>query len=252
VRAVSKAWRTIALGASLVAFVMVGCDEEPAAASLIGEGCRLNSDCEGGLVCAYGRCHEECATSEDCDGGRCVLGPQKVHLCQPATTATCAFNSDCLEPLICARDNQCRNQCAADRDCVNGQQCVSATCAEPEDLDDTGALPLADDSLGKPCLYTSDCGPSEEGLALVCRQGACTYACFDDSDCRRFEDCTTDDDPETPGECVLINDPQNLVCDPDTDEKNCFCDDADPNLLTGVAPCKEDGSGFLPCPCDPM
>src|SRR5690606_42014915 len=54
------------------------------ALSLLGGGCRLNSDCEGGLICAYGVCREECRTSEDCEGGRCVLDARKVHFCQPA------------------------------------------------------------------------------------------------------------------------------------------------------------------------
>src|SRR5690606_25843860 len=111
------------------------------ALSLLGGGCRLNSDCEGGLICAYGVCREECRTSEDCEGGRCVLDARKVHFCQPAQAAACEFNSDCLDPLVCARDATCRNQCASDRDCVAGQVCSSATCAEPDELDADGKLP---------------------------------------------------------------------------------------------------------------
>jgi hypothetical protein len=43
----------------------------------LAEGCRLNTDCDTGLVCSSGLCHAVCAGARDCpDGAECVLSPQ--------------------------------------------------------------------------------------------------------------------------------------------------------------------------------
>lgn len=234
----------LALFASCIALASCS-DDEPSVLSLLGESCQLNSDCEGGLACVYGSCREECAVSSDCEAGRCVLGPNKLHFCQPSGLA-CSFHSDCLEPLVCARDGQCRNECAADRDCVAGQLCTSATCADPDELDETGELPSVGDPVGKPCNYASDCGLAEGELKLACRDGSCTYACFEERDCGRFFDCTTADEPDKPGNCELIGDPDKLFCDPDDGEMGmCVCDGAPMTMV----PCLPDGSGY-DCQCD--
>ncbi len=220
--------------------------DAPNAQAELGGGCRLNSDCHGGLSCAYGVCHEECAVSSDCEAGRCVMGPAKVHLCQPDAGASCTFNSDCLEPLVCARDGQCRNQCAADRDCIRGQRCSSATCADPEELDESGQLEQSGEALGTPCLRNSDCGTAGD-FELVCRAGSCGYACFTDKDCGRFLDCSTADDASTPGNCEPINEnPAKLRCDPDFDpEVPCRC----PSAPNPTVPCKANGEGYEDCQC---
>ncbi len=246
---VSSGRSTLFLGllASVIAIAaLASCeDDEPSVLSLLGDSCRLNSDCDGGLVCAYRACVEACAVSSDCQSGRCVLGPDKVHLCQP-DGALCTFNSNCLEPLVCARDGQCRNQCAADRDCIQGQLCTSATCAEPDEVDAEGELPEVGDPLGKPCNYASDCGFTDTGLVLSCRSQACTYACFEARDCGRYQRCTTADDPAAPGNCEFIGPVDSLVCDPLVDPPTpCFCP---PNAGTMV-PCNDDGSGY-DCQCD--
>ena len=46
--------------------------------------------------------------------------------------------------LICAIDLVCRNQCETARDCLRGQQCVSHTCADPDELEG-GQLPQLND-----------------------------------------------------------------------------------------------------------
>ena len=165
----------------------VSCSDEPTARSQLGDGCKLNGDCNAGLVCVYGVCNEECNTSQDCPRGRCVLGVDKIRLCQPGGRAACEFHSDCDEPLVCGIDGMCRNECSADRDCVPGQVCTTATCAEPSELSAGGKLdPAGRDPVGKRCVYASDCPLSLEGLTLECRQGACGYACFEERDCGRF------------------------------------------------------------------
>ncbi len=229
------------------ALLFACCDgSTPSALSLLGESCRLNSDCEGGLACVFGVCHEECSTTKDCPEGRCIVGDGRVRHCQPAAASACALHSDCLAPLVCGRDGRCRNECAADRDCVPGQRCTAATCAEPDELDEDGQLPEAGPPLGKPCLYASDCAVTDDGLVLVCRSGACSYACFEERDCGRFERCSTADDPTLPGNCELVANADELVCDPDdpNDTIACWCTGS----LVLVA-CQSDGKGYEACPC---
>jgi hypothetical protein len=239
------------LGLALVAVAIAaahGCDEGSALARL-GDGCKLHSDCEAGLACIYGGCHQPCATSKDCPGGRCVFDPAKLHHCQLDAEAPCIFHSDCDVGLVCGIDGRCRNECADDRDCVSGQICVGATCAEPDELEN-GRLPRSPDvsALGLACRYSSQCPASPEGLALRCRAGRCAYDCFEERDCGRFETCTTKDDEAAPGECVLIGLVESLHCDPDEDPSaghSCDC----PDGSTASQFCKPDGSGYEPCAC---
>ncbi len=221
--------------------------DETSAVALLDEGCALNSDCNAGLVCAFGVCREACTTSKDCPSGRCVLDADRVHSCRGDDALTCGFHSDCAAPLVCGLDGRCRNQCAADRDCVAGQVCVAATCADPDELDASGRLPLAsDDPIGKRCLYSSECPPSKEGLVLECKQGVCAYACFEERDCPRYHVCTTAADPDAPGNCELIGPRGQLFCDPDDPiEDECTC----PDNTKVPAVCRPDGSGY-DCPCN--
>ena len=114
-----------------------------------GTGCALNSDCATGLVCTFGLCHTACvpnAANGDCptpqlcvksnavgdDGG---IDGGSINICQLPAELTCVYNSDCKTPLVCARDEQCRNQCHANVDCVSPQVCTdSKVCALPSQL----------------------------------------------------------------------------------------------------------------------
>jgi hypothetical protein len=100
--------------------------------------CTLNSQCKNPLSCAFGRCHNTCVESRDCPSmQRCVRAPgAEGTVCQyePA----CKYKSDCLRPLVCALDRQCRNECQVDLDCpTKTQKCVlpDRVCAEPEEID---------------------------------------------------------------------------------------------------------------------
>ena len=108
--------------------------EEPAR----GADCARDSDCNSDLVCRFGRCHEECKQARDCEEGEmCVIAENGVRVCLLAEEASCALNSECPSPLVCAQDLSCRNQCDTDRDCATEtQQCVQpgGVCAEPEDV----------------------------------------------------------------------------------------------------------------------
>ena len=86
-----------------------------------GMGCALNSDCAAGLTCTFGLCHSACVINGDCPtgqlcaeiGARCGDAGRSLNVCQLPTEVTCVYNSNCTSPLVCARDEQCRNQCQA-------------------------------------------------------------------------------------------------------------------------------------------
>ncbi|HXJ20602.1 MAG TPA: hypothetical protein VMT03_10240 [Polyangia bacterium] len=125
------------------AFVVVGCGGGSAKPQT-GGTCTLNSQCDQPLVCTFGKCHAACNADTDCitgqlcvkttttpDGGTTVTG----NVCQLPAELKCVYNSQCSAPLVCARDEQCRNQCQATVDCVTGQICTtSGVCATPDQL----------------------------------------------------------------------------------------------------------------------
>jgi hypothetical protein len=113
--------------------------------------CKLHSDCNAGLVCAFGFCHAECETSRDCPANqRCVVQSTdpaiSLNVCLLITEAVCHYNTDCYSPLVCAVDLQCRSQCAGDRDCLAGQRCVFGVCSEPSEINPDGTLKGAADA----------------------------------------------------------------------------------------------------------
>jgi len=59
---------------------VTGCGTDPVKGG-VTKSCTLNSDCNGGLVCSFGLCHKECATTTDCPAGqRCVhLAGEIMH-----------------------------------------------------------------------------------------------------------------------------------------------------------------------------
>jgi hypothetical protein len=96
-----------------------------------GMECSLNSQCAAGLVCTFGACHAACAVSGDCAPGQlCVKAfaagdaGATITVCQLPAELTCVYNSNCKSPLVCARDEQCRNQCQATVDCISPQVCT--------------------------------------------------------------------------------------------------------------------------------
>jgi hypothetical protein len=228
--------------------VLGACEDEKSPLSLLGGACDLNSDCDAGLVCLQAVCHEQCATSEDCGAGRCVVSADRLRVCQLDYESPCSFNSQCPPALVCSVDGKCRNQCNADRDCVPEQLCVKGVCAEGGELVD-GRLPPSGEvnPIGSPCIYSSDCPAGEGGLALLCKSGVCAYACYEERDCGRFHRCTSPG-PGEPGDCVLIGAPGALYCDPDEDGPNgrvCDCLGG----LKGRQFCRSDGSSLDPCEC---
>ena len=226
-----------------------GVDAETVLAAL-GQGCALNSDCDQGLVCTFQVCHQACATSEDCplgdDGkaGRCVV-EKPTSFCLLEAESRCSLHSDCVGDLVCGNDGRCRNACASERDCLQGQECAAGACVEPAELDGSGQLPLAagQSALGKVCSFNSDCPGAE---SLTCRAGLCESPCKgDDRDCGRFARCSTTGGE--PGTCQLIGPPGSFHCSPKQGEpdREIECDCLDGGK--GSQRCNEDGAGYGAC-----
>jgi hypothetical protein len=120
-----------------------------------GMTCINNSDCHNPLSCTAGRCHDQCQETRDCPlGARCVFLNNGDRICQLPDEVKCSLNSQCKpEPLVCAKDLQCRNQCDEDRDCNKNQKCIEKVCADMGEFDpatmklnlpDGGGLPSPD------------------------------------------------------------------------------------------------------------
>jgi hypothetical protein len=155
----------------------------------LAQDCLINSDCAEPYVCAFEACHVECEGSRDCrDGARCISDHGK-KVCQFESERACQGDLDCKAGLVCAVDGECRNGCRNDAACLEEQICVSATCADPDELDASGRLtPAAETTVGaegSPCVYVSDCSS-----ALLCRSQACLPECRSDADCGADQECS--------------------------------------------------------------
>jgi hypothetical protein len=120
-------------------FALSGCGGSAKPAP--GTGCALNSDCATGLICTFALCHSPCVKDTDCATGQmCVKSSAvgdggTINVCQLPAEAHCYYNSMCMAPLVCGRDETCRNQCQSSIDCVSGEVCTSSgVCALPSDL----------------------------------------------------------------------------------------------------------------------
>src|SRR6478736_787640 len=102
--------------------------------------CESHARCDSDAVCAFGLCHDACATSADCARGRCVI-TQSGSACLLDQEMGCVQHSDCPAPLLCGADGQCRNACQTNDNCLNGQLCsLTGECADANELDPTGNL----------------------------------------------------------------------------------------------------------------
>lgn len=96
---------------------------------------------------------------------------QGIELGQP-----CELTSDCAEGRVC-RFERCRVECRENRDCEDGQLCLT--------LDDgLGACRLPDQD---ECATDADCGE-----ALRCRSERCTTGCAQDDECGAGAVCRDD------------------------------------------------------------
>jgi hypothetical protein len=130
--------RVVLVGFCLGVVLGVACGGGGSKPPATGAVCLMNSQCNNPLSCTFGRCHAACMETRDCPTGqRCVIGELMVHVCQLPEQKTCKYNTDCIRPLVCARDLQCRNQCVGDRDCARNQRCLMPdnVCADMDEID---------------------------------------------------------------------------------------------------------------------
>jgi hypothetical protein len=173
-----------AAGVALAILWAGGCSDSHGPAARLAAVCTINSDCAAPLVCAFQRCHTACNSSRDCDAGqRCVASDRPFHVCQLNDESNCKTNSNCPQGQICGVDSQCRDACVTTRDCIKGQVCVTATCADPDELTAQGTLQGAQPdsggaASGLPCSFNSDCPSS-----LLCKGGICAPECRSTVDC---------------------------------------------------------------------
>ncbi len=134
---------------ALLWLMAVACSSEAPKKSL-GDGCTLNSDCSGSLVCTFGRCHTACVTTKDCPTGEsCIKDSSNNAVCQLPTETKCTKDNDCATPLVCGADGNCRGPCTKDSDCTPGQKCsTNLTCAEPSQVDNNNNLIVGDGGVG--------------------------------------------------------------------------------------------------------
>ena len=118
----------------IVAVLAVGCSSSKKID--VGTPCVLNSDCNNPLSCTYGKCHEGCRSTVDCQPGQECTKVSGLGVCLLPAEATCtAVNPSCATPLVCASDLHCRSTCtSAVTDCMGSQACVSGVCADQTDL----------------------------------------------------------------------------------------------------------------------
>jgi hypothetical protein len=129
---------------ALLCFGMVAvtsCTSDDPVLRALAEGCSLDSDCSGSLVCSFGRCHAACRTSKDCaNGGRCVE-LERGSVCLLEEEAPCSAQKSCAAPLVCAADMQCRTPCTGASACISNQVCaVGGICADTTEVGSDGVL----------------------------------------------------------------------------------------------------------------
>lgn len=182
------------------------CDDPTLAAlvAALGDECVLTSDCEEGLACVFGRCHEECEVTPDCRTldlrPLCVLGDKPHHVCLLPDEQTCTtslqeagwllyVHADCPPELRCGPDGLCRDRCTDRGDCLASQLCLKGVCVDPEGEELPADSPLLDDAPGAPsatCSYDSQCIQP-----LACIEGLCDVECQEDVDCPMGSRCVT-------------------------------------------------------------
>jgi hypothetical protein len=111
-------------------------------AAQLAQSCVLDTDCENPLICAFERCHFQCAGDKDChDGARCVRSVTGDGICQLVDEKTCRRDRDCVGEEVCAEDAQCRDHCSAGLVCLDDAVCaVGGVCASKGEVDGQGNL----------------------------------------------------------------------------------------------------------------
>jgi Abnormal spindle-like microcephaly-assoc'd, ASPM-SPD-2-Hydin len=180
----SVSWLRV-LGLTIASAWLAGCSE--AQKIDVGGTCVLNSDCKQPLVCTMEKCHEACHTSVDCALGQsCIMASDQSKVCQLPSETRCIYNGDCPTGLICATDQQCRNQCRGNADCIPGQTCTTTyTCAELNQIDPIGNL------VGPDSGVRTSGGDSDAGRPDGCPMGGENCSCYPGDTCNMGLTCVS-------------------------------------------------------------
>ncbi len=138
--------RWLAVAAVALVSLAAGACSSSSSSSSSGTACSLNSDCSQGLICALGKCRQECENASDCPvAGSSCIDDGRNPVCETPTekNTPCARQADCPVPLACASDYRCRNLCLSDADCnvlgIVGRVCAKDGngvdfCADPTEV----------------------------------------------------------------------------------------------------------------------
>jgi hypothetical protein len=113
-----------------------------------GKACVMNTDCNNPLACTFGKCHVQCIETRDCQVGQRCVKAVGGNVCQLDEEKRCPPSGACMQPLICAIDLQCRNNCTSATDCPVNQLCASGSCAEASEVGPDGKLKVGDAGAG--------------------------------------------------------------------------------------------------------
>lgn len=187
-----------------------------------GDPCDSSEDCQGDLVCVYGRCRTECTDETDCSASSLCLFSGTLGGCRLDAETACESGRCENAQLVCGLDATCRVACSQADSCDSPtQRCVAGSCISTVGADDD--------------LF--DCGTAHEG-DVVC-EGATLRVCN-----VLGPGLVTVDECASAGICAASVPPSGAFaeserptciegCEPGTP----FCDG------TTLHTCQEDGSG---------
>jgi sugar lactone lactonase YvrE len=268
--AVSSLWRTLVSSALLVTLLAsAGCSSDEPPPDPLGIGCKFSSECTGDLICSFGSCHAECATTKDCPSGQSCVISDEGNVCQLEKEVKCAKNTDCDNPLTCALDLKCRNECEGDRDCLGDQVCaVGNVCAEPGDVNAAGMLKDAPGS--SDCKAGEDCKLTGQNCHLgvtVCMNGVPTCTASADAEdgtsCGKNAVCSAGDcvacmagsecTPDAKKPCALgtLSCAMGPSCEPSADAEDGTGCGSEQVCSAGVCTACEEGATCQPDPQNP-
>jgi len=117
------------------------------AGTVVASTCSINSDCNSPLACVFARCHSQCTQSRDCPSGERCVSSTIGGICQLSQESTCTAGTLCQSGQVCGSDHQCRVQCTAEGDCIEGDYCLTTgamgACYSASNSDDQPTLIIA-------------------------------------------------------------------------------------------------------------
>jgi hypothetical protein len=138
------------LGVTVIA--SPGCSSSSPGHVGLSQGCSINSDCDSPLICAFGKCHEQCGSEDsstrDCPAGERCVASGGYNVCALASELQCSAATPCVTGLVCEVDDQCHGPCSATQGCPAQQSCIGGGCFYATEVDDAGRIVAPDGDIG--------------------------------------------------------------------------------------------------------